>query len=180
MQLALWIYLALQHASSEPAEANLVEKVRIFAPSLDLDRVRTHVMAATNAAHAHGLAPDLLLAQAYVESRFDPTATSRIVGGKRITGSWPSFLPAGIGPRFCGPLQTTADKSWLKCLAMRVPAIGYWVGAVELGVWLHVTHGDLHDALNGYGCGYLGITNGCNNYAERVFAWTRRIAGRSS
>jgi hypothetical protein len=146
-------------------------------------------MAATNAAHAHGLAPELMIGWAYVESRFDPMATSRVVDGKRVTGSWPSLEPAGDGPRFCGPLQTMAGNSWLACLVMRVPVIGYWLGAVELRAWLRVTHGDLRSALGGYGCGSLGAADpdscgvhkpGDIPYPDRVLAWSRRIAGRSS
>jgi hypothetical protein len=190
MLLAFWFRVVLQLVLSEPAlEPNLVENVQIFAPSLDLDRVRTYAMAATNAAHAHGLAPELLLGQAFVESRFDPMATSRVVGDKRVTGSWPSIMPAGTGPRFCGPLQTAADQSWLLCLAMRVPVIGYWIGAVELRAWLRVTHGDLRAALGGYGCGGAGVADpdscgvhkdGDIPYPDRVLAWARRIAARSS
>ena len=178
--LAFLLRVVLQLDSSTPVDPNLVENVQKLAPTLDPGRIRTQIEAATNAAHASGIPVEQLLGQAHIESRFDPTATSRVVGTKRVTGSSPSLVPAGVGPRFCGPLQTTAGASWLVCLAMRVPAIGYWIGASELRVWLRAAHGDMRAALNGYGCGWRGLTNGCNGYADRVLAWSARIAGRSS
>ncbi len=136
-----------------------------------------HIVAATLAAqdlHIRG-GTELLLAMAYVESRYDPTATSRIVDGRRVTGSWPSQHQAGNGPWFCGVLQTIANNSWPRCLAMRDIGRGYREGALELNQWLKVSHGNIRKALNGHGCGNAGLTNNCNNYGARVLARAKRL-----
>lgn len=137
-----------------------------------------HALAATIAAqelHMGQDGPALLLAMAYVESRFDPTATSRVVDGRRITGSWSSRRQAGEGPWFCGVLQTMAQHSWDKCLEMRDINYGYREGVAELKQWLKMSHGNVFRALNGHGCGIAGLTNNCNGYGARVLTWARRL-----
>lgn len=134
-----------------------------------------HATAATIAARESGLEPELLIAVAWVESRFDASATSRIERGARKTGSWPSTERAGNGPRFCGVMQTIAGGDWADCLAQRSLLVGYRTGAAELRAWLRLSRGDLRAALDGHGCGVAGMTAGCRGYAGRVLAIARRL-----
>lgn len=153
------------------------QAVETWPRYLEHDTAAVHVAAATRAAAEVGIADaaPVLLAMAYVESRFDPTATSRVVDGKRVTGRWPSRRQAGKGPWFCGVLQAMARFDWPRCLALRDIEAGYLAGARELRAWLKITRGDLFEALNGHGCGMAGLRNECNGYASRVLAWARRL-----
>jgi hypothetical protein len=126
--------------------------------------------------------PELLLAIAFVESRFDVTATSRVEGHKRHTGHYPSTTPpANLNAKqsmYCGPLQTFAG-SWSDCMALRDPHVAYAAAADELETWLRDkrVRGDLTRALAGHGCGNYGVTTGkCNLYPQRVFWHQRRFA----
>jgi hypothetical protein len=126
--------------------------------------------------------PELLLAIARVESRYDPTATSRMQGGKRVTGSFPSTaMGRGMsGPFYCGPLQTYAHD-WATCLAQRDLATGYRTGKAELDKWLKDPRvaGNLFRMLLGHACGNLGLSEGrCNGYPNRVL-WLAEKLGLS-
>lgn len=158
-------------ADSDP----LVSGVLFIAPTLSTDVAAAHVAAATTAARENGLEPALLLSMAYIESRYQPEATSRVEKGKRKTGLWASDKPAGTGPWFCGVMQTQAKFDWKSCLAQRDIVTAYATGASELAKWVKQTRGDIAKALRGYGCGNWGVANTCNNYENRVFAWKRRI-----
>lgn len=151
--------------------------VETWPTYLEHDTAVIHVTAASRAAPELGIpnGVPVLLAMAYVESRFDPTATSRVVGGKRVGGRWPSRSQAGKGPWFCGVLQAIARHDWARCLDLRPIDEGYLAGAREMHAWLKITRGDLFAALNGHGCGMAGLKNGCNGYARRVLAWSRRL-----
>lgn len=120
--------------------------------------------------------PTILLAQAYTESRFDPTATSRLVNGKRQVGPWDSVKPPinWSGNLYCGLGQTQAS-TWNQCLALREPAASFLAQAIELKVWLVRTHGDMPKALAGYGCGNAGLKSGCNGYPQRVQFLARKL-----
>jgi len=168
--LAIRIFLALQTTSTESnsSEAILVEKTRKLAPTLDVATAKLHVESAIAAAKSQGLQPELLLAVAYVESRFDPTATSRVEIDRRKTGRWASEQPAGTGPRFCGIMQTQAGSSWATCLVMRDLDIGYLVGARELKSWLRYCHGDVACTISGHGGGFAGVKKSPTRYASRV------------
>jgi len=124
------------------------------------------------------LDPAVLLAQAYIESRFDPTATSRKVRGSRRTGSWPSSQPPPFtGNLYCGIAQTQAT-TWAACLQLRDPAIAVSAQAFELREWLRRTRGDVALALAGYGCGNAGLKHGCRGYPGRVLAVAKRLRPR--
>jgi len=150
-------------------------------PQLDVVDVIAHARAAEAAATPQ-LSPELLLGMAYVESRFDPLAVSRIEGQRRRVGHYESNEPP---PRwlkgsslYCGPLQTFAG-SWSECIAMRDPHVAYAAGADELEHWLRDkrVRGDITRALAGYGCGYHGVKTGkCNRYPGRVLWQARRLA----
>jgi hypothetical protein len=137
--------------------------------------------AAAVAAETDQVAAELLLGIAFVESRFDPTAVSRVEGRTRKTGSYPTTqAPAQLDRRaslFCGPLQTYAG-SWSACVGMRELSTAYAAGAGELRQWLHDprVRGSTVRALAGHGCGNFGVTTGhCNGYPERVLDMARRL-----
>lgn len=142
-----------------------------------------HVFAADRAA-SRDLPVEVVLAVAWVESRMDTTATSRVEGGRRAVGAWPSTRPAGSGPRFCGPMQTIAGADWSTCLAMRDPDVGYQKGADEIRTWLKIARaklgirGDLKSALRGHGCGVSGLTGSCMEYDLRVIEVAREYRWR--
>jgi hypothetical protein len=159
----------------------LALRLHAALPGVPLDTAFEHAVAATRAADENQLAPELLLAIAYVESRFDPTAVSRVVGDRRRVGAYPSTLaPRGLNLRaglFCGPLQTRA-ASWSQCTQMRDLDLGYGAAVEELGRWLRDrrVRGNIRRALAGHGCGNWGVTTGrCNGYPNRVLAIERRI-----
>jgi hypothetical protein len=152
---------------------DLALRLHAAFPTVGVVEAYANASAAVEASTA--LVPaDLLVAVAYIESRFDPTATSRVVGARRMTGSYPSLEPPrGLnGTLYCGELQTFA-ASWSECIAMRDRTRAYAAGAAELGTWMRDkrVRGDLELALAGHGCGNAGVaTRSCNNYPARVQA----------
>ncbi|MBA3540604.1 MAG: hypothetical protein H0T79_13420 [Deltaproteobacteria bacterium] len=148
--------------------------------TLPLADAAAHV-AAARAASTERITPELLLAIAFVESRFDVTAVSRVEGHKRKTGRYPSTqAPASLDRRaslYCGPLQTFAG-SWAQCLEYRDLPTAYAAAAAELEQWLgdRRVHGDVTRALAGHGCGNYGVTTGkCNGYPGRVLGMQQRF-----
>jgi hypothetical protein len=158
----------------------LAVRLHAAVPTLPPDVAYAHAEAAATAA-SDDIPAELLLGIAFVESRFDPTATSRVEGAKRKTGSYPpTAAPAGLDRRaslYCGPLQTYA-ASWQSCIAMRKLDNAYAAGAAELRQWLgdRRVHGSTVRALAGHGCGNFGVTTGtCNGYPQRVLDMARRL-----
>jgi hypothetical protein len=158
---------------------SLMLKLVAAYPSIDVVTAYQHASAAVDHSDAT-LRPELLLGMAYVESRFDPTATSRIEGNVRRTGSYPSLAPPRGGVRgslFCGPLQAHA-KTWQQCLALRELAAGYAAGATEMRTWLRDGRvaGSVRRALIGHGCGNHGLAaNRCRGYPARVLRFAARL-----
>lgn len=149
---------------------------RLWPRYMTPERAAVHVTAAAIAGAEHGIDPALLIAMAYVESRFEPAATSRVEGGRRVTGESSAVGPVGKGPRFCGVLQAQAGHDWPRCLELRGVFAGYGAGAAELRAWLRMAGGDMRTALNGHGCGVVALDgNGCNGYGDRVLSWARRL-----
>lgn len=113
--------------------------------------------------------PSTALAQAWVESRYDPYAVSRVVDGRRKTGHWSESFPSSFhGPFFCGLWQTEALTE-TECQAQQHLVYAYFVRRAELRAWLVRQHGNVTQALDGYGCGTQGAdTEICNDYAGRV------------
>lgn len=160
-------------------KVQLALRLTALVPTMTFATAYTDASAAVEASTS-AVAADLLVSVAFIESRFDPTATSRIEGNRRRTGSYPSSEgPHGMrGPFYCGELQTAAD-TWPACLAMRDRPAGYAAGVRELTRWLHDrrVHGDLELALAGHGCGNAGVVSRqCNGYPSRVFAVRRQLA----
>ncbi len=159
----------------------LAMRLQAAEPELTFFDAYDHAAAAVDASTAH-VPPELLLAIAFVESRFDVTATSRVEGKKRRTGHYARTTPpANLNTRqsmYCGPLQTFAG-SWSDCISLRDPHVAYAAGADELEHWLRDkrVRGDLSRALAGHGCGNHGVTTGkCNFYPQRVLWQERRFA----
>jgi hypothetical protein len=159
----------------------LAMRLQAAQPELSWWNAYDHAAAAVDASTTR-VPPELLLAIAFVESRFDVTATSRVEGRKRRTGHYASTTaPANLNKRmsmYCGPLQTFAG-SWDECMAMRDPHVAYAAGADELETWLRDkrVRGDITRALAGHGCGNHGVTTGkCNSYPQRVLWQQRRFA----
>src|SRR5215468_5784362 len=163
---------------------NAIRRAACFAPAgmWSLLIVLWHLeLALRLQAAAPWLPPELLLGVAFVESRFDPTAVSRVEGHTRRTGSYPTTAaPAQLDRRaslFCGPLQTYAD-SWPACVGLRDLSTAYAAGTGELRQWLRDprVRGNTVRALAGHGCGNFGVTTGhCSGYPERVLDMTRRL-----
>jgi hypothetical protein len=153
-------------------------------PALDPELAAAHV-AAAHAAATDEIRPELLLAMAYVESRYSPYALSRMVDGERRTGNWTPSRPPPFDrgtSLFCGPLQTRA-LSWKQCLSHRDLTVAYHTSVRELTVWLRDrrVRGNIAKALAGYGCGNHGVTTGrCNRYPERVLRRARAYADAAS
>jgi hypothetical protein len=160
-------------------------RLQAAVPSLEPEMAYAHIEAA-NAAATEQISVELLLGIAYIESRFDPTALSRIEGTARRTGRYPSTTPPARlnkrGSMFCGPLQTHAT-SWSRCLAMRDLKTGYAAAVEELQQWLRDrrVRGSVPRALAGHGCGNVGVlargavTRSCNGYPGRVLAMERQF-----
>lgn len=157
----------------------LAMRLHAVVPALPLPEAYAHA-AAAEAAATPDVSPELLLAIAYVESRYDPTSLSRLVDGHRRTGRYRSTRPPAnleTHSLFCGPLQTMAH-SWAGCLAMRQLSTAYTTGARELGSWMRDrrVHGNVRRALAGYACGNHGVNTGhCNHYPQRVMFMQRKI-----
>jgi hypothetical protein len=148
---------------------------------VDAPTALAHVEAA-EAAATDQISSELLLGIAFVESRYDPTAVSRVERNTRRTGRYPSTTaPAQLDRRaslFCGPLQTYAS-SWSACMGMRNLKVAYSAGVAELERWLsdRRVRGSISRALAGHGCGNRGVLTGaCNRYPNRVLAMQRQLS----
>jgi len=158
----------------------LALRLHAAVPWLPPEVAYDHAAAAV-AAETDQVAAELLLGIAFVESRFDPTAVSRVEGHTRKTGSYRTTeAPAQLDRRaslFCGPLQTYAG-SWSTCVGLRDLSTAYAAGVGELQQWLRDprVRGSTVRALAGHGCGNFGVTTGhCNGYPERVLDIARRL-----
>ena len=168
-QTGMWsISIVLRHLE-------LAMRLQAAVPWLAPDVAYAHASAASSA-QTEQVSAELLLGMAFVESRFDPTAVSRVEGGTRKTGAYVSTsAPPRLDRRaslYCGPLQTFAP-SWTACLEMRNLDVAYAAGAAELGQWLRDrrVHGSTTRALAGHGCGNHGVLTGmCNGYPRRVLS----------
>jgi hypothetical protein len=165
-------------AFAEIVDEKRLEQALLNLPDTKLTKVSAAQLVAITA-QVDGSDLDLftLLAQSYIESRFDSTSTSRLINGKRFTGAWVSRKsPAGwSGTLYCGIAQTVA-MTWARCLALREPRAAIMAQAAELRTWLGVTHGSLVRSLAAFGCGNLGARTGrCNGYPRRVLALAKRL-----
>lgn len=119
--------------------------------ALGLTVPAAHRDAAQLAAVVHAQDPDLLLALAYVESRWTADVVSK-------------------SGRHCGALQSRArDKRHCQELRSSVRE-SYRAGAMMLAAWLIASKGSQHQALASYACGHNYRYPRCQRYATRVLA----------
>jgi hypothetical protein len=143
--------------------------------SLSSDAAAENLTAARLAGAVYKLDPDLLLAIAWRESRYQPGAIGPVVRGKRA----------------CGVMQPIMHK---QCVAPRL-LDGYLEGARHLREWMRATRSQ-RDALVGYAGGYAmidrcklgpivrdragGAVDLCSTPELRRAAWIRRERERST
>lgn len=165
-------------ASAEIVDGKRLEQALIQLPDTKLTSdLASQLVTLSRDLASTDLDPFVLLAQLYVESRFDSTATSRSIHGKRSTGAWTSReAPKGwTGTLYCGMSQTVA-VTWAGCLKLREPKIAIEAQVAELREWMQVTHGNLTRSLASFGCGNFGARTGrCNGYPQRIQAIARRL-----
>lgn len=133
--------------------------------------------AEASMAQRPGISAEILLALAFVESRYSPLATSRVENGKRVTGipKW-GTPPNGVaGPYFCGVTQAQAGFSWKRCQELRDIRIAYQTTAWELHKWMRVCRNDITCALTGYGGGFPAIRAKTSTYPARVLSRARAL-----
>lgn len=131
--------------------------------------------AAAKMVETVNVSAELLLSLAFVESRYQPSATSRVENGVRKVGipKWEYPNRNISGPYFCGVTQVMADMSWKKCLELRDIFLAYRTAVNELEVWLKSPYcqnsGNLMQcALWGYGGGHPAIKAKTSTYPARV------------
>lgn len=157
--------------------SDLAHATRRYAPSyLTEESAFTHALAA-KAAETPNISAELLLGLAFVESRYQPLATSRMENGVRKTGipTWKSPRSNVSGPYFCGVTQVMAEMSWNKCVKFRNIFYAYKKATTELELWLKspyckYTSNKMQCALRGYGGGYPAIIFGTSTYPARVLS----------
>lgn len=145
------------------------------APGLSSRSAAENLAAARIAASVYKFDPDLLLAIAWRESRYQPGAIGPLVRGKRA----------------CGVMQPIMERT---CVPPNL-LDGYLAGAAHLRIWRKATRTDV-DALIGYVGGYamiekckLGpiereragrVIDLCSAPELRRAAWIRRERKRST
>ena len=170
----------------------LVAAVIAISFKLPPEQARVHVEAAIAAATEHDIPVELLLGVAYIESRFDARALSRLecetadpASCKRKIGVWPQATePPKVRPSsswYCGPLQSGGYVPWTECQKMRVDiAYGYSAGAKELATWMNDARcrrlqgiARFRCALAGHNAGNAGVAQAATlKYVDWVF-WAR-------
>jgi len=156
-----------------------------FAPKyLDAEQAQLHANSAIAAARETGVDADLLLAMAWVESRFSPFDLSYQLCSSgaciRRTHVWTEALPPkGAKPSwYCGVLQVGGWVSWDRCLLLRndIP-LNYMESAKHLTQWQNdprcnklSSSARLTCALRGYSGGYRSINIGATQYVKGVRA----------
>lgn len=114
---------------------------------------------------------EVLLGIAWVESRYYPTAVSRIEKDSRVTGipNWKS-PPKGTRSFFCGVTQINAGNSWKKCREARDVFLAYRTTVKELTAWMspRICGKDLRCALTGYSGGFRALKSKTRLYANYV------------
>lgn len=125
---------------------------------------------------------ELLLAIASHESRFTPTAVSRVEKGTRVTGV-PRWLKPSMtvnGPYFCGVTQAEAGMSWQACRDLQDLTNSYKKTTDELHKWLSFCSrigraGDMNCALLGYAGGVAAVRENSHPYPLIVIGVMNKI-----
>ena len=128
---------------------------------LTVETAAQHVAAARFAGVLTNIDPDLLLAIAHHESRFEPTVVGPLVRGKRA----------------CGVMQQVPIRG--RCPE---PSIlrDYVEGAKHLAGWLRAQRGNLDRALVGYAGGYALLKLYDEGGGDRVRAVVRLERSRAA
>lgn len=143
--------------------AALVTAVLTLSPSTMSDEAVAHVEAARAASQETGQSQTLLLAMAYVESKYTLDAYA--------------FRK---GSHLCGPLQI-ATRSQKTCDELRSDiSLSYLTAAQRLSTWGSTKACRARDdvglcALQGYGGGWRSVEREAMRYARRVRMIQRRI-----
>lgn len=171
----------------------LIAAIVAMVSNLPADRARVHVEAAMTVAAETNLPTELLLGVAYVESRYDQRALSRMecetedpASCVRKTGVWKrATKPPKARPSwYCGALQAGGYVSWGECQRMRTDVLyGYRVGARELQTWLDDKRCNKLDddsrlrcALAGHNAGNAGVAAyRTSKYARWVLVQRDRV-----
>jgi hypothetical protein len=139
-----------------------------------------HALAAMQA-ESPTVSAELLIAQAWAESRWTGTGVSRLENGKRRTGAWPGKFPSYFsGPYFCGASQLKR-KTEKACKAIgRATLANYTEAEAHIRAWVKACQAkykrrDLTCALSGYGGGWPGITlkGRAYRYARKIQRWEK-------
>lgn len=169
----------------------LIAALMLFYSHLDENSARIHAEAASAAAEAYGFPVELLLAQAWVESRYQPTSVSRMMCKDgtctRKTGVWEyREPPKGARPSYyCGVMQVGGWISWEECVALMedIP-LNYMEGAAELRRWtesrlcsMYKGEEKLRCALRGYGGGNAATSNLEMKYPSNVLSKKEMLVG---
>lgn len=167
------VIITLFHLLGETTDlANAAHK---YAPQdLTIEAAFTHAVAA-KMVETPNVPAELLLSLAFVESRYQPSATSRMEHGVRKVGipKWKYPNRSTSGPYFCGVTQVMADMSWKKCLEFRDIFLAYKTTVDELEIWLKSSYCQssnkpMQCALWGYGGGHPAIKARASTYPARV------------
>ncbi len=139
------IVLRIVIALVGPAPSELATGIRATAPrDVTSDAVAIdHASSAVIAGAAFDLPPDLLLAIAHHESRYQASAVTAEAGGKLS----------------CGVMTPEPMHDAERCSAATSSLLaGYLHGARHLRGWLAAAHGNVRIALLGYAGGYRMIS----------------------
>lgn len=191
------LFFIAQLLVGEPIVDPLVEATLQNAPRyLTEETALEHVTAAREASDLVSttnpeVTPELLLAMAYIESRYDVRSVSRLVtqpdGTKvRKTGLWKSDRrPSNVvGNMYCGITQSKA-RSWRRCMELRQIDKAYVAAALELKRWnesklCRKRKGTkrMTCALLGYGGGNAAIRRGEGWRKKGATTYPRRVRAR--
>ncbi len=167
------VIITLFHLLGETTDlANAAHK---YAPrDLPTEAAYIHA-AAAKIVETSNVSAEILLSLAFVESRYQPSATSRVENGVRKIGipKWNYPRRNVSGPYFCGVTQVMADMSWNKCLELRDIFLAYKTAVIELEEWLSSPYcqnstNKMQCALWGYGGGHPAIKARTSTYPLRV------------
>jgi hypothetical protein len=192
------VVLAVVAGSMAPANDPYVEAIMAETHNLDLDLARRNVYAARKAADKHGFQIEELLAQAWVESRFNPYDLSRIQckNGKckRRIGTWKhKYKPPGAKPTYyCGPMQVGGNIKWKRCRQLMHDLVSnYDEGAKHVRLWEKYAAKDKRCrkhaigtryrrtcAYRGYVGGWKGLYSSRNRYPNKIYWKQARIKRR--
>lgn len=157
-QLVAAVFAFLSSMTDVPAAEALVSTAN--DTHLTVPTAMEHVAAAQFAGTMTNVDPDLLLAIAHHESRYEPNVIGPLVRGKHACGVM-QHVPV-TGP--CPTLALLAD---------------YLAGAEHLAEWIRVQHGDIERALVGYAGGYALLALYDDGGASRARAVVRLELARA-